>query len=608
MSWITILWSMNAAACLTLAAFYFVVWLKQRENWVHLLFSCSAIAAAAISAFELWMINATEVDQYQLLVRWIHVPVWVLIISFVAFVRRYLHTGRAWLAWSIYGVRTLVLILNFSFPVSINFWSISGLRRFPLWGEMVSAPVGIPNPWGSLSQLSLLLLFIFSVDATITLLRRGDRRRALVLGGSMIFSTIFAVHVPLVIWGVLEIPFFLTFAYTAIVAAMGYELSNDMARTVQLARELEVSDKRLNLAADSAAVGLWEWDLNKDEIWVSPTRRAQLGLPPSGKITFEDLVSRWHVDDRDQIRNAIKDTIENGKDYEAEFRTVLVDGSVRWVASRGRVQVNNHGKPMRLLGVSVDVTARKEAELQAQEHRDELEQLRRQKTASLEKEVAERTRLEREVIESCSREQRRIAYDLHDGLGQELVGIALSAKLLEQELRTARPLEADKASAIIRLANEAARHARLTARTLEGTDGVGDLKTALETLARNVREHCQIKTVIKADAFSSPISAPVSAQLYRIVQEAVHNAVEHGSARQVWIDLGFNHQNMVLTIRDDGKGFDASTDSDGMGLRIMQYRAQCIGGSCEVQSNCAKGTIVTCRVPLQADAGVRPIP
>src|SRR5205823_12841594 len=114
--------------------------------------------------------------------------------------------------------------------------------------------------------------------------------------------------------------------------------------------------------------------------------------------------------------------------------------------------------------------------------------------------------------------------------------------------------------------------------------------------------------MVRADASSLPVSAPVSAQLYRIAQEAVHNAVEHGYARQVWIDLGFNHQNMVLTIRDDGKGFDASTDSDGMGLRIMQYRAQCIGGSCEVQSNCAKDSIVTCGVPLLADARVRPIP
>jgi len=607
MSWITILWSMNAAACLTLAAFYFVVWLKQRENWVHLLFSCSALAAAAISAFELWMMNAREVDQYELLVRWIHVPVWVLTVSFVAFVRRYLHTGREWLAWSIYGVRTLVLILNFSFPVSINFWSISGLRQFPLWGEMVSAPIGVPNPWGSLSQLSLLLLLIFSVDATITLLRRGDRRRALVLGGSMIFSTIFAVHVPLVIWGVLEIPFFLTFAYTAIVVAMGYELSSDMARTVQLARELEVSDKRLNLAADSAAVGLWEWDLIKDEIWVSATRRAQLGLPPSGKITFEDIISRWHVDDRDQVRNAVKEAIENGKDYEAEFRTVFADGNVRWVAARGRVQVNKQGKPTRLLGVSVDVTARKQAELQAQEQRDELEQLRQQRTALLEKEVAERARLEREVIDICAREQRRIAYDLHDSVGQQLVGIALCAKLLEEQLRGERHSEADKADMIVKLVNDAAKQARLTARTLEGTDGVGDLKTALQSLAISVSRDCSVKATVTAEGSSLPISPPVAAQLYRIAQEAVHNAVEHGAAREVQINLAFNHEVMVLTIRDNGKGFESNTNGNGMGLRIMRYRAQCIGGSCDVQSS-SEGTVVRCRVPLEAQLAAFGLP
>ena len=94
----------------------------------------------------------------------------------------------------------------------------------------------------------------------------------------MIFGAILAWHAPLVIWGVIEVPFFLGFTYTAIVAAMGYELSNDMARAAQLAHELEISDHRLNLAADSADLGLWEWDLSKDEIWVTPTRRAQLGF------------------------------------------------------------------------------------------------------------------------------------------------------------------------------------------------------------------------------------------------------------------------------------------------------------------------------------------
>src|SRR5436309_3514097 len=377
MSWITVFWSINLGACLTLAAFYCAVWCKQRQTWAHLLFSCSAVAAAAICALELAMMNAQTVEQYQTLVRWVHVPTWVLTVSFVAFVRLYLHAGLRWLEWSIYGLRTLVLALNFIFPVSINFREITDIRHFSWAGEIVSVPVGIPNPWGLLSQVSLLLLLIFSVDVTITVWRRGDRRSALLVGGSMIFGAILAWHVPLVIWGVIEVPFFLGFTYTATVAAMGYELSSDMARGARLARELELSDQRLNLAADSADLGLWEWDLSKDEIWVTPRRRAQLGFPISGKITLEDLISRWHPDDRDRVRKALRDAIENGKDYDAEFRRVLADGSVRWVAARGRVYADKQGKPIRLLGVSMDITGQKMAELEAARQRDDLVHLAR---------------------------------------------------------------------------------------------------------------------------------------------------------------------------------------------------------------------------------------
>jgi PAS domain S-box-containing protein len=607
MSWITVIWSMNAAACLTLAALYGVVWCKQRDNLVHLLFSCSAVAAAAISAFELWMTNARTVEQYELLVRWIHVPTWILIVSFVAFVRLYLHAGRAWLAWGIYGLRTLVLILNFIFPVSINFKAITDIRHFSWAGEIVSVPVGIPNPWGLLSNISLLLLLVFCVDAAITVWRRGDRRRAVLVGGSMILGAILAWHVPLVIWGIIDVPFFLGFTYTGIVAAMGYELSSDMARAARLTHELEISEKRFNLAADSANLGLWEWDLEKDEIWVTPTRRAELGFPRSGRITFEDLISRWHADDREKVRQAVNEAIQTGKDYQAEFRVVRADGSIQWICARGRVQVDEHRKAKRLTGISLDITARKEAEGLARKQRAELEKLRQQKTALLEREVAERARLEREVIESCAREQRRIAYELHDGVGQQLVSIALSAKLLEERLRPDRPIEAEKTSAIVQLANEAARQTRLTARSLEGADGVGDLKTALESLAMNISQNCRVKSVVKANGTSSAISAPVSAQLYRIAQEAMRNALEHGAAREVLIQLTFGPEHMVLTVQDDGKGFDGKANGHGMGLRIMRYRAQCIGGSCEVHAGPSQGTIVHCRVPLSAQPSVSSI-
>src|SRR6476646_154811 len=605
MSWITVIWSMSAAACLTLAAFYGAVWCKQRENRVYIVFSCSAVAAAAISAFELWMINARTVEHYELLVRWVHVPTWVLTVSFVAFVRLYLRAGRVWLAWSIYVLRTLVLILNFLFPVSINFKTITDVRHFSWAGEIVSVPVGIPNPWGLLSHVSLLLLLVFCVDAATTVWRRGDRRRALLVGGSMIFGAILAWHVPLVIWGIIDVPFFLGFTYTGIVAAMGYELSSDMARAARLTHELEVSEKRFNLAADSAKLGMWEWDLEKDEIWVTPTRRAQLGFPASGRITFEDLISRWHADDREKVRQAVNEAIRDSKDYQAEFRIVRANGSVQWVCARGRVHLDEQRKPKRLTGISLDITARTEAEARQQRH--ELEQLRQQKTACLEREVAERARLEREVIESCAREQRRIAYELHDGVGQQLVSIALSAKLLEEQLRPDQPAEAGKASAIVQLANEAARQVRLTARSLEGADGVGDLKTALESLAMSISQNCRVKSVVKANGASLPVSAPVSDQLYRIAQEAVRNAIEHGAAREVLIQLTFGHRNMVLTVQDDGQGFDTKSNGHGMGLRIMRYRAQCIGGSCEVQAGPTQGTLVHCRVPLEAQPSLSTI-
>src|SRR4029079_13379000 len=149
------------------------------------------------------------------------------------------------------------------------------VRHFSWAGEIVSVPVGIPSPWGMLSHFSLLLLLVFCVDAAITVWRRGDRRCALLVGGSMIFGAILAWHVPLVIWGIIDVPFFLSFAYSGIVAAMGYELSYDLLHAAQLARQLQASEtelretqERMELAANAAELGMWMWDIVSDEVWI----------------------------------------------------------------------------------------------------------------------------------------------------------------------------------------------------------------------------------------------------------------------------------------------------------------------------------------------------
>ncbi|MGC1321591.1 MAG: MASE1 domain-containing protein [Candidatus Udaeobacter sp.] len=140
---------------------------------------------------------------------------------------------------------------------------------------------------------------------------------------------------------------------------------------------LRQSEERMRLAAAAANLGIWEWDLSKDEIWATNARRGLLGSPAPGKIALEDFICRLHPDDRDQVRHTIDDAIQSGEDFDSEYRLILPDGIVRWMSTRGSVHFDDAGKPARLLGISIDITARRQAELDAQRDRAELSHLSR---------------------------------------------------------------------------------------------------------------------------------------------------------------------------------------------------------------------------------------
>jgi PAS domain S-box-containing protein len=228
------------------------------------------------------------------------------------------------------------------------------------------------------------LLLIFFVDATIAVWRRGDRRRASILGGSMIFGAILAWHVPLVIWGIIDVPFFLCFAYSGIVAAMGYELSYDLLHAAQLARQLQASEtdlretqERMELAANAAELGMWMWDIVRDEVWITDKGRALFGFAPLEKLDFNRFRNTLHPQDRESVVQAVENSLRTGEEYESEYRAVLPDGQVRWIAGRGQVEFNGDGQPARMRGVAVDITKRKQAEEQAARHRNEMAHLSR---------------------------------------------------------------------------------------------------------------------------------------------------------------------------------------------------------------------------------------
>ena len=142
MSWITVLWSINVGACLTLAAMYLAVWSRGRESLPRLLFSCIAVSAALIAAYEVQLIRADTPEEYSAILRWRPLSTWVLVLSLVGFTRLYLRAGRSWLALSACGLQTLTVVFNFLFTPNLYFREITAVRQVSWGGETISIPLG----------------------------------------------------------------------------------------------------------------------------------------------------------------------------------------------------------------------------------------------------------------------------------------------------------------------------------------------------------------------------------------------------------------------------------------------------------------------------------
>jgi PAS domain S-box-containing protein len=252
---------------------------------------------------------------------------------------------------------------------------------------------------------------------------------------------------------------------------------------------------------------------------------------------------------------------------------------------------------------------RRSAEDALRRAHDELEVRVQQRTADLKlaneklrAAIAERKRLEHELLEITEKERRRIGLDLHDDLGQKLSGVALMTKGLELRLLKEHREAGEDAGRIHALVQEAMSHASDLARDLATLDiKDNQLPDALNALAQRARQLFQITCNFKTEGAMPPLEPSVVGQLYKIAQEAVTNAVKHGKARRVALNLLSEDNRVTLTVQNNGLPFpDLKSHSTGMGLRIMNYRANLIGASLEVKGLGARGTLVTCALPVDS--------
>jgi two-component system sensor kinase FixL len=179
----------------------------------------------------------------------------------------------------------------------------------------------------------------------------------------------------LVHWAQLPIPVLIGPLYLGLVVVMGYELSRDVLRASRLVHELQASDaglresqKRMNLALEAGNLGIWIWDLVRNDIWAGDSWRTLFGFEPSEHVDLDRVLQRLHPDDRQTLRQhqAMALAGSNGGTYQTEYRLMRPDGATRWISSQGRVEFDAAGQPVLIRGAARDVTARKQAEQQTE--------------------------------------------------------------------------------------------------------------------------------------------------------------------------------------------------------------------------------------------------
>jgi two-component system, LuxR family, sensor kinase FixL len=378
MSWVTFIWSMVASVCLTLAVINILVWFGKRTKWANLLFSLMVIGTAAMTFCELYMMRAGTPAQFGMALRWYHIPAWVTLISLVGFVLLYLRAGRLWLAWTICILRTLSLLLNFLVGQNLNYYEITSLGHIPFLGEYVSVAKGISNPWMLVGQLSLFLVVLFVTDATITVWRRGDRRQALIIGGSIMFFMLAVMTQSiLVFWQIIPSPLMPGLFFMPINVAVAYELGRDVILAEQLSDDLRKSEESYRILFESAPDGIMLIEADGHVRMANSLQARLYDYESPQQLVGMNALSFVSEKDRERAVQNIKDLLQGKEMSDQIYTAVRCDGSefiveVKTVILRGSFQdVQGY------ISLTRDITKSKEDESERIQLRNELTHLSR---------------------------------------------------------------------------------------------------------------------------------------------------------------------------------------------------------------------------------------
>jgi signal transduction histidine kinase len=356
-------------------------------------------------------------------------------------------------------------------------------------------------------------------------------------------------------------------------------LSIQGARSKRVEEALRESEERLRLAVQAGRMYAFEWDMASDVIVRTGQCRDILNwIGDPTRDTGRQFIAIVHPDDREAYSATENGRTSDNPTYQTNYRMLRPDGGVVWLEESGHAFFDGKGGMLRIIGMVANVTERKRAEEAI-------------------------SSVSRRLIEAQEKERTRIARELHDDIGQRLAVLTIE---LEQLRQNSPDLAAEVRSRIGELkdqTSEITTDVQSISHELHSSklEYLG-LATAMRGFCKEFSEQQKVEIVFAHDDIPSKLPPDISLCLFRVLQEALQNAVKHSGARHFDVELRHASDAIQLTVRDSGSGFDVgqAMRTHGLGLTSMAERVKLVDGQLSIDSEPNRGTTIHVRVPLSA--------
>jgi PAS domain S-box-containing protein len=366
------------------------------------------------------------------------------------------------------------------------------------------------------------------------------------------------------------------------------KIARDITKDKTAADKLRQSEIQLRSAQRIAQIGSWEFDIQTSSVSWSHEMYRIFGFDPAESLTREKVLERVHPEDLEtiqEIRQAMRP-------FRIEYRIIWPDGEVRYIQARGELVFDSEGKPIKMVGTSQDITDRKRADEQLRASREQMRAL----SAHL------------QFIRE--EERTRIAREVHDELGQVLTALKMDLSLLNHKLLDSsailpRRVLYDEIKSMTKKVDATIKSVRKIVTELrpEVLDHLG-LRAAIEWQAQEFQARSGIECKLDSMTdFDDVTDRESETAIFRILQEALTNVARHSEASQVDIFLTRHDGELIMEVKDNGRGLtmDDLSKSRSFGLLGMRERALFLGGDVEVNGSPGNGTSIKVRVPIKAD-------